>query len=436
VPSRVPARVPPRVSEAQAAEAVEHPRRDIEARPDPRDPEITLLIPVDDVDEPHLTILIPAVDEHLTIADFIAWCHQGLQEAGVRGEILIVDSSSDATPDIAVAAGARVLRTPRRGLGRAYIDAIPYVRGEYVLMGDADCTYDFRRLGPFVAALEAGAEFAMGSRWKGSIERGAMPVLHQYLGTPVTTWILNVLFGSHFSDIHCGMRAVTRDALVRMGLVSQSWEYASEMVVKSVRMRLPTTEVPVRFLKDRDGRLSHHRRSGWFSPVSAAWINLRAMFVHGAEFFLLKPGFILLAVGLLMTLPLAFGAITIGRVTFNLYFMLVGLTLTVVGVQSIYFGGLAQVFLDYGGEAKQRWRRIFRYNRAVGASAAMFMLGLVLDLFLAVHYLTNHFTLPDPAAAINHLGIIGMMFMIIGFSTFCFTLLLHATDVRYGSHDG
>lgn len=404
--------------------------------PDPQDREISLLIPTTDVDKPELTILVPAVNEQLTISDFIDWCHQGLQEAAVRGEILIVDSSSDATPDIALAAGARVLHTPKRGLGRAYIDAIPYARGRYVLMGDADCTYDFRRLAPFVEALHGGAEFAMGSRWRGSIEHGAMPALHQYLGTPVTTWILNVLFGSHFSDIHCGMRGITRDALVRMGIVSQSWEYASEMVVKSVRMELRTVEVPVTFLKDREGRLSHHKRSGWFSPFSAAWINLRAMFVHGAEFFLLKPGVFLFMVGLLMTLPLAFGAITVGQITFNLYFMLVGLTLTVVGLQGIYFGCLAHVFLDYSGRARQRWRRIFRYNRAVGASATIFMLGFVLALNLVRHYLTHHFTLPEPSAAVNHLGIVGMMFTIIGFSTFCFTLLLHATEVKYGSHDG
>ena len=122
-----------------------------------------------------------------------------------------------------------------------------------------------------------------------------MPPLHQYFGTPFTTWILNRLYGSKFSDIHCGMRGITRDALLRMGIVSQSWEYASEMVLKSVRMELRTTEVPVTFLKDREGRLSHHKRSGWFSPFAAAWINLRAMFVHGAEFFLFKPGIVLLA---------------------------------------------------------------------------------------------------------------------------------------------
>jgi glycosyltransferase involved in cell wall biosynthesis len=195
------------------------------------DPDVTLLVPQDDVADPEVTILVPAVNEAITISDFVDWCHQGLRDAGAVGEILIVDSSEDHTPARAVAGGARVLHAPKRGLGRAYIDAIPYVRGRYVVMGDADCTYDFRRLAPFVEALRGGTEYAMGSRWKGSIEPGAMPPLHQYFGTPVTTWILNRLFNSHFTDIHCGMRGITRDALMRMGLVSQSWEYASELVL-------------------------------------------------------------------------------------------------------------------------------------------------------------------------------------------------------------
>ena len=179
-------------------------------------------------------------------------------------------------------------------------------------MGDADCTYDFRLLGRFVEKLRQGDDFAMGSRWLGSIEPGSMPGLHRYLGTPVTTWILNRLYGSQFTDIHCGMRGISRDALERMGLVSQSWEYASEMVLKSVLMNLRTSEVPVTFYKDREGRVSHHKRSGWFSPFQAAWINLRAMFVYRAEFFALKPGLFFLLVGLLLTLPLSFGTISVG----------------------------------------------------------------------------------------------------------------------------
>ncbi|MGA7052871.1 MAG: hypothetical protein WBZ37_16690, partial [Mycobacterium sp.] len=239
--------------------------------------------------------------------------------------------------------------------------------------------------------------------------------------------------GSHFSDIHCGMRGITREALLRMGLESQSWEYASEMVLKSVRMGLKTVEVPVTFLKDRDGRLSHHKRSGWFSPFHAAWINLRAMFIHGAEFFLFKPGIVMLALGLLLTLPLSFGPITVGPVTLSLYAMFIGTVLSVIGLQCIYFGCLAHIFLDYTDRNRERLRRLFDYTRAVLVSALLFTLGLALDLAFIIYYVRNSFLLPDPQAPINHLAITGLLFMAIGFSTFSFTLLLHATRVRYGT---
>jgi glycosyltransferase involved in cell wall biosynthesis len=394
----------------------------------PGDPDVELKLPACDVAAPELSIVIPALNEELTIGDFVAWCHEGMQRAGIVGEILIVDSGGDRTTEIALAAGARVLRTPKRGLGRAYLDAIPFVRGRYVLMGDCDCTYDFRELAPFVEKFRAGAEFVMGSRFTGYIEPGSMPPLHRYLGTPVTTFILNVIFGSRFSDIHCGMRGITLEALRRMDLRSQSWEYASEMVLKSVHMGLATEEVPIRFLKDREGRLSHHKRAGWFSPWQAAWINLRAMFVYGANFFLYKPGLILLALGTLLTLPLAFGPVTIGPITFSLHFMLLGLALAILGLQCVYMGILSQVLFDYSGTATARWFRRFPYDRTVGISAALFGGGTVLGGLLSVEYLRNGFRLHE-GVAINTLGVLGLLFAITGFMTFTFTLLLHATAV-------
>jgi len=297
-----------------------------------------------------------------------------------------------------------------------------------VLMGDCDCTYDFRELKAFVEKFQAGAEFIMGSRFRGYIEPGSMPPLHRYLGTPVTTWILNVIFSSHFSDIHCGMRGLTRDALMRMDLRSQSWEYASEMVLKSVHMRLVTEEVPIRFLKDRDGRLSHHKRSGWFSPWHAAWINLRAMFIYGANFFLFKPGLALLALGLALVVPLAFGEFTLGPITFSLLWMMFGVALSIVGLQSVYMGVLTQVFFDYSGKATERWFRRFPYTRSVFLSVGLAAFGAALSGTLAVTYLRSDFRLHD-GALVNNLGIAGLLLLIVGFMTFTFTLLLHSTAV-------
>jgi glycosyltransferase involved in cell wall biosynthesis len=390
--------------------------------------ETELLLPKNDVEAPLLSIVVPALNEQLTIADFIAWCHEGLSRVDIAGEILIIDSSTDRTAEIALGAGARVLRTPKRGLGRAYLDALPFIRGKYVLMGDCDCTYDFRELKAFVEKFQAGAEFIMGSRFSGYIEPGSMPHLHRYLGTPVTTWILNLIFSSHFSDIHCGMRGLTRDALARMDLRSQSWEYASEMVLKSVHMGLRTEEVPIRFLKDREGRLSHHKRSGWFSPWHAAWINLRAMFIYGANFFLFKPGLLLLALGLGLVLPLSFGTFTLGPVTFSLHWMMFGVALSIVGLQSVYMGILTQVFFDYSGAATARWFERFPYTRSVFMSVGLAALGAVLSGTLAVTYLRNNFRLDD-GALVNNLGVAGLLLLMVGFMTFTFTLLLHSTAV-------
>ncbi|HEX4450486.1 MAG TPA: glycosyltransferase family 2 protein [Kofleriaceae bacterium] len=392
------------------------------------DPEITLHLPEHDVAAPEVSIVIPALNEQLTISDFIDWCKEGLAKANVEGEILIVDSSTDRTREIALAKGARVLSSPKRGLGRAYIDSLPYIRGKYVIMGDCDCTYDFRELGVFVEKFRAGAEFIMGSRFKGYIEPGAMPPLHRYLGTPVTTMILNVIFGSHFSDIHCGMRGISTAALDRMGLRSQSWEYASEMVLKSVHMKLATEEVPIRFLKDREGRLSHHKRSGWFSPWAAAWINLRAMFVYGADFFLYRPGFLMLLLGLLLVLPLSAGPLTIGPIEFSLHWMLLGVTLATLGLQCVYLGVIAQTFYDYTGERTRVWFKRFPYTRTVGIAALLFLAGLVLTASLIISYLRHSFRLED-GNAINHLGVAGLFLLIAGFTTFTFTLILHSTAV-------
>ena len=392
------------------------------------DPEIVLSLPADDVANPEFSIVIPALNEQLTIGDFIDWCKEGLAKAGAVGEILIVDSSTDRTKEIALSKGARVLSSTKRGLGRAYIDSLPYIRGKYVLMGDCDCTYDFRELAPFVEKFRGGAEFIMGSRFKGYIEPGSMPPLHRYLGTPVTTMILNVIFGSHFSDIHCGMRGISTAALERMGLRSQSWEYASEMVLKSVHMKLATEEVPIRFLKDREGRLSHHKRSGWFSPWAAAWINLRAMFVYGADFFLYRPGILMLLLGLLLVLPLSVGPLTIGPIEFSLHWMLLGVTLATLGLQCVYLGVIAQTFYDYTGERTRVWFKRFPYTRTVGIAALLFLAGLVLTSSLIISYVHHSFRLED-GNAINHLGVAGLFLLIAGFTTFTFTLILHATAV-------
>jgi len=371
-----------------------------------------------------LSIVVPAMNEEVTIGEFVDWCREGLAKAGVLGQILIVDSSTDQTPRIAVERGAEVLCVPKRGLGRAYIDAIPYIRGKWIVMGDADLTYDFRELAPFVEQFRKGAEFVMGSRFHGSIESGAMPPLHQYFGTPLTTWILNVIYHSKYSDIHCGMRGLTTGALQRIDLQSQSWEYASEMVLKAARLGLRIAEVPVKFYKDREGRMSHHRRMGWLSPWIAGWINLKVMLVYSPDSFLLKPGIVLFVLGLALSLLLVGGPVQVGPVVFNLYWMLLGLTCATLGYSCVQIGVLARILHRLRPGFTQRIQSALTYNRGMAISGGMTLLGIILGGVLLVDYIAGGLRL----AKIWHPAIFGLLFIILGFQTFCFTLLIEMTQ--------
>ena len=393
-------------------------------RPD----DVRLHVPAVDAADPEVTILVPSLDEELTIGQFIDWCHEGIRNARTCVEILVVDSSTDRTAEIALAKGARVLKTPRRGLGRAYIDAIPHVRGRFVIMGDADCTYDFRIIKPYVDAYRAGAEFVMGSRFKGTIASGAMPGLHRYFGTPLTTFILNLMFGSKFSDIHCGMRGLTRDALMRMDLRSQGWEYASEMVLKSVHMDLVTTEVPINFLKDPDGRLSHMKRRGWLEPWRAGWMNLRAMLTHGVNFFLLKPGLALLALGLTFLVPLSFGPFSIGPANLSLNTMLLAMVVATLGLSMVFSGLIASVLFDYSGALQARIEGALSFNRTFVGCLLAALAGLLMMLPLVRSYIVQHFTLQE-GSIYTHWAILGLWLVSASFQTFIFAAMIRALGV-------
>jgi hypothetical protein len=402
------------------------------AVPDPIGPAATgnaesrLLVPKNDVASPEVSIVIPAMNEEAVIGEFMDWCNEGIAKAGVAAEVLIVDSSSDRTAAIALEKGARVLKTPARGLGQAYRDAVPLIRGKYVICGDADCTYDFRDICPFLERFRQGYDYVMGSRFKGAIEPGAMPALHRYFGTPITTFILNLIYGTRFSDIHCGMRGMTARALRAMRLSSRSWEYASEMVVKSVRMKLRTIEVPVKFYKDRPGRVSHHRRLGWFSPWQAGWVNLRAMLIYGADFFVLKPGLLMLLLGLVVTLALAAGPVTAGGVTFSLNTMLLGATLAIIGLACMFLGAMAETLYDPTGGARRRWLGRFAYTRTMVLAVLAFLAGVGLAGNFVSAYVEAGLTVTPALIGVNHLAVAGLLLIMLAFLAFVSTLVLHA----------
>ncbi|MFA5356662.1 MAG: glycosyltransferase family 2 protein [Candidatus Omnitrophota bacterium] len=362
-----------------------------------------------------VSIVVPALNEELTIAEFVNWCKEGLKKAGVDGEIIIADSSTDRTAEIAGSLGAKVIRVSKRGLGQAYKDVIGHIRGDYVVMGDCDLTYDFRDIKPFIDKLDEGADFVMGTRMKGDIERGAMPKLHRWLGIPVTTFILNLLYGSRYSDIHCGMRAMTYAALKRINLESSSWEYASEMTLKAVLLKLKIAEVPIRFYKDREGRLSHHKRAGWFSPWLAAWINMKVMFLYTPGFFLMLPGFISFALGVLLVVILVRGQVFF----LSVHGMLLGIALAILGYSAVQMAVLSKVIYDFDPDQTKKYKRFFSYNKGVILGILLSLAGLSMLSEFLFTYINSGFFLKE----ISRFALLGLLLVIVGFQTFTFTLV-------------
>lgn len=384
---------------------------------------IKLLVPDTDksLDEDvEVSIVVPALNEEITIGEFIDWCWQGLKQINKVGEILIIDSSNDKTPNIALSKGARVLKTPKGGLGKAYLDSIPYIRGKFIILGDCDLTYDFRELQPFINAFESGADFVMGSRFSGAIEPGAMPKLHQYFGTPLTTWILNRLYQSKYTDIHCGMRGLTKQAFIRLRLTSRDWEYASEMVLKAARLGFKITEVPVSFYKDREGRVSHHKRMGFLSPWIAGWINLKVMLIYCADIFLIAPGLLASLIGASLMALESLGGIQLGHIKLNLHTWLLGFSLVIFGNSFFFAGILVRDSHRLKNELVEAFTKKFTYNKGVFASMILFMIGFGIDLEFLFQYLSNNFVTNE----ISRLALFGLLLILISVQLFTFSLSL------------
>jgi hypothetical protein len=260
----------------------------------------------------------------------------------------------------------------------------------------------------------------MGSRFAGSIEPGAMPKLHQYIGTPATTWILNRIYGTKYSDIHCGMRAITRDALVRLGMQSQGWEYASEMVIKAATLKLDTEEVPIHFYKDRDGRQSQHLRAGWMSPWLAGWDNVKAMMMYAPHTFITIPGLVLFGFGMLLCTILIPGDIRIGTTGLELHWMLLGMTIATAGYAVVQLGVIAEVRHHVERPFARGVERFLTWNRGTLSAFLLLLAGVACNLPLVIYWVSHDFHLKT----FSHLSAYGLLLLVLGFQTFCFTLLL------------
>jgi glycosyltransferase involved in cell wall biosynthesis len=278
-----------------------------------------------------LTILMPCLDEAETVAACVTKARDWIERAGVKGEVLIVDNgSSDGSPQLAERAGARVVHERRRGYGNALRGGIAAARGRFVIMGDADDSYDFTALDPFLERLRAGADLVMGNRFMGGIAPQAMPPLHRYLGNPVLTGIGRLFFRSPVGDFHCGLRGFRREAIAGLGLTTEGMEFASEMVVRSTVERLRIEEVPATLSPDGRSRRPHLR------PFRDGWRHLRFLLLFSPRWLFLYPGALLMLAGVASMLWLLPGP--------RIHSLLYSAAAIVCGFQAVAFAVLAKVF--------------------------------------------------------------------------------------------
>jgi hypothetical protein len=345
-----------------------------------------------------LTVLMPCLDEAETIEACVGKALAFLRRTGIAGEVVVADNgSTDGSQRLAEAAGARVVPVTPRGYGAALVAGIVAARGRYVIMGDADDSYDFGRLDAFVDRLRKGDQLVMGNRFAGGIAPGAMPPLHRFLGNPVLSFIGRVLFRSGIGDFHCGLRGFDRRAIAGLGLVSPGMEFASEMVVKATLAGLRMGEVPTTLSRDGRSRPPHLR--SWRD----GWRHLRFLLLMSPRWLLLYPGLALLAAGLLAQAAILRGPIVVRGVGFDIHTMLYAAGASILGLQLVAFSVMSRSIGFVRGvlpmtPSLERFLRLFTLERGIVIGTCTALAGLALAVHSVDLWFGAQLAALDPAA--------------------------------------
>jgi glycosyltransferase involved in cell wall biosynthesis len=349
-----------------------------------------------------LTVLMPCLNEAETVAHCVHSARQFLHDRGIAGEVLVADNgSADGSQQLARDAGARVIDVPACGYGAALLGGIAAARGRYVVMGDADQSYDFSRLDSFVARLRTGDQLVMGNRFKGGIAKGAMPPLHRYLGNPVLSFVGRLFFRSAITDFHCGLRGFERDAFRTLRLTSPGMEFASEMIVKATLAGYRISEVPTTLSPDGRSRSPHLRtwRDGWR--------HLRFLLMMSPRWLFLYPGIVLLLTGLAIQALILRGPIMILSVGFDIHTMLYAAGASVLGLQLVIFSLIARAIGTVKGlfpsrPAVTRLWRILSLERGIVLGVAIGSTGLALAALSVDSWFDAHLAALNPAEIMRY----------------------------------
>ncbi len=370
---------------------------------------------------PLVSVVIPCLNEAENIESCVSAALEAIARMGVAGEVVVADNNSeDDSAQMAERAGARVVVEQRRGYGSAYLAGFEASRGRYIVMADADLTYDFNEIPRFVAELDAGAELVMGDRMD-NIQPGAMPWLHRYIGNPILTGLLNLLFRTGINDAHCGMRALRRDVLPRLDLRTTGMEFASEMVIRASKEKLRIAEFPIEY----------HPRGGEskLSSFRDGWRHLRFLLVHSPNYLFILPGAVLAGIGGLFLVLVESGLELFGR-AWGLHAIIGGALLMIVGTQIVALGLCAHAYGTYFMGERDPWfdrmRARFRLEHGLLLGGVFVLVGVALGGFILATWISHGFgSLSD-----ERLAVVAASVIVVGMQIFFSSFLLSILGLR------
>ena len=370
-----------------------------------------------------VSVILPTLDEEHTIGECIQKIQVVFHDHAINGEIIVADTSTDKTAEIAASLGARVIKTGKTGYGYAYLTAFSHAQGRYIVMGDADNTYDFSQIPRLLAPLQDGADFVIGSRFKGTIHTGSMSALHRYIGNPLLTWMINIIFGTRYSDTHSGFRAITHEALDRLPLKTGGMEFASEMLVMASKERLKIAEVPIDYYPRQTPSKLHSFADGWR--------HIRFVLLMKPLPFVAVPGFLFFVLGLLL---MGFFALKGDVESSHLHTFILGAILVMGGIQVILTGFLMKTYsVIHGYETKAGIIvALMQYNnleKFLVLGAALFVTGSLVGLNIIIHWVAVGFGfLSEISTAITSLVLIVGGIQLFLFAVFQSMMLLNENN--------
>jgi glycosyltransferase involved in cell wall biosynthesis len=365
--------------------------------------------------------VIPCLNEAETIEESVRRARRALDDAALAGEVIVADNGSDdGSPELAERAGAHVVHEPRRGYGSAYLAGFAAAQGDYIVMADADLTYDFGYIPRFVAELDGGAEMVIGDRMD-NIQPGAMPWLHRYVGNPILTRTLNVFFRTGVKDAHCGMRALRRDVLPRLDLRTTGMEFASEMVIRAAKANLEVSQFPIEY----------HPRGGEskLSSFRDGWRHLRFLLVHSPTWLFVIPGAAMAGLGLLIALLVVARLDIFGR-SWDLHTMVAGCLMLIIGVQVVSLGLCAHAYGKYFMGERDPWfdrmRARFKLEHGLLLGGVVTLAGIALGGIILGIWIDRDFgTLSE-----ERLAVLAATLIIVGLQVFFSSFLLSILGLR------